>query len=88
MERHEIQVNGRKYTITLNDRTNLMIIRLRRLYSASYGDVESFDEISTAISDTINELKKHAISPEPNDEDLDGIVQELFKLAEKRASRG
>ncbi len=88
MERHEIQVNGRKYTVTLNDRTNLMIIRLRRLYSASYGDVESFDEISTAISDTINELKKHAISPEPNDEDLDGIVQELFKLAEKRASRG
>ena len=88
MERHEIQVNGRKYTVTLNDRTNLMIIRLRRLYSASYGDVESFDEISTAISDTINELKKHAISPEPNDEDLDGIVQELFKLAEKRARRG
>ncbi|RMF31217.1 MAG: hypothetical protein D6752_02615 [Candidatus Nitrosothermus koennekii] len=88
MERHEIQVNGRNYTVTLNDRTNLMIVRLRRLYSASYGDVESFDEISTAISDTINELKKHAITPEPNDEDLDGIVQELFKLAEKRASRG
>ena len=88
MERYDIKVNGRKYTVTLSDRTNLMIIRLRRLYSASYGDVESFDEISTAISDTINELKKHAISPEPNDEDLDGIVQELFKLAEKRANRG
>lgn len=87
MERHEIEVNGRKYTVTLYDRTNLMIIRLRRLYSASYGDVESFEEISNAISDTINELKKHAISPEPNDEDLDGIIQELFKLAEKNASR-
>lgn len=85
MERFEVEVNGRKYTITLNDKTNLMIIRLRRLYSASYGDVESFDEISSAISDTINELKKHAITPEPKDEDLDGIIQELFKVAEKRA---
>ncbi len=88
MERHEIQIKGKKYTITLNDRTNLMIMRLRRLYSTSYRDVESFDEISTAISDTINELKKHAITPEPSDEDLDKIVQELFKLAEKRANRG
>ena len=85
MERFEVEVNGRKYTITLNDKTNLMIIRLRRLYSASYGDVESFDEISSAISDTINELKKHAITPEPKDEDLDGIIQELFKVVEKRA---
>lgn len=84
MDRYEIQVHGRKYTIVMNDRTNLMIMRLRRLYSTSYGDIDSFDEISNAISDTINELKKHAITPEPSDEDLDKIVQELFRISEKR----
>lgn len=79
-----VKVNGRGYTIVLSDQTSNLASRLRRLYSASYGDVESFDEISSAISNTINELKRYAITPEPMDEDLDGIIQEIFKLLERR----
>ncbi len=88
MEKYEISIKGRRYTITFNDRTNLLILRLRRLYSESYKDVESFDEISSAISDTINELKKHAITPVPNDDDLDKIIKEIFKLADKKSNKG
>lgn len=84
MERYDLEVKGRKYTIILNDKTNMIINKLKRLYSASYKDVESFDELSTAISDTINELKRYSITPEPNDEDLDSIVKELFKLTERK----
>ncbi len=83
MERYEIPIKNRKYTIVFNDRTNLLIIRLKRLYTESYKDPESFDEISNAISDTINELK-HAITPEPSDDDLDKIIKEVFKLTDKR----
>jgi hypothetical protein len=79
-----VKINGRNYSITLSEHTTALASRLRRLYSASYGDVESFDEISTAISSTINELKKHAINPEPLDEDLDGVIQALFKIFEKK----
>lgn len=78
------KVNGRSYTIVLNEQTSMLTGRLKRLYSASYGDVESFDEISSAISNTINQLKQ-VITPEPLDEDLDGIIQEIFKLFERKA---
>lgn len=84
MERYELQIRNRKYTIVMNDKTNMILMKLKRLYSTSYEDIDSFDEISNAISDSINELKKHAITPEPTDEDLDKIIQELFKFAEKR----
>jgi len=83
MERYEISIKNKKYTIVLNDRTNLLIIRLKRLYAESYKDPESFDEISNAISDTINELKR-VITPEPSDDDLDKIIKEIFKLTDKR----
>jgi len=84
MVTQRVKVNGRSYTLTLSEQTNMLATRLRKLYSASYGDVESFDEISSAISNTINELRKHSISPEPRDEDLDGVIQALLKLFEKK----
>ncbi|MEM2856788.1 MAG: hypothetical protein QW416_06785 [Candidatus Nitrosocaldaceae archaeon] len=84
MERYELQIGNRKYTIVMNDKTNMILMKLKRLYSTSYEDIDSFDEISNAISDSINELKKYAITPEPTGEDLDKIIQELFKFAEKR----
>lgn len=79
-----VKTNGRNYTITLSEQTTALVSRLRRLYSASYSDVESFDEISATISGTINELKKYAINPEPRDEDLDGVIQAIFKIFEKK----
>jgi len=79
-----VKVNGRNYTITLTDQTTMLATRLRKLYSASFGDVESFDQISSAISSTINDLKRHSVNPEPRDEDLDGVIQALLKLFEKK----
>jgi len=79
-----VKVNGRNYTITLSEQTTMLATRLRKLYSASFGDVESFDQISSAISSTITELKRHSVNPEPRDEDLDGVIQALLKLFEKK----
>ncbi len=79
-----VSVNGRNYTITLSEQTTMLAMRLKGLYNASYGDVESFGEISGAISNTINELRKHSVNPDPREDDLDGVIQALLKLFEKK----
>lgn len=79
-----VSVNGRNYTITLSEQTTMLVTRLKGLYNASYGDVESFGEISGAISSTINELRKHSVNPDPREDDLDGVIQALLKLFEKK----
>jgi len=87
MVTQSVKVNGRNYTITLSEQTTMLVTRLRRLYNASYADVESFDEVSGAISSTINELRKHSINPEPKEDDLDGVIQALLKLFEKKDAK-
>ncbi len=82
-----ISVNGRNYTITLSEQTTMLMTRLKGLYNASYGDVESFGEISGAISNTINELRKHSVNPDPREDDLDGVIQALLKLFEKKDAK-
>lgn len=82
-----VKVNGRNYTITLSEQTTMLVTRLRRLYNASYADVESFDEVSGAISSTINELRKHSVTPDPREDDLDGVIQALLKLFEKKDAK-
>lgn len=82
-----VKVNGRNYTITLSEQTTMLATRLRKLYTAGYGDVESFDQISSAISTTINDLKRHSVNPEPRDDDLDGVMQALLKLFEKKEQK-
>jgi hypothetical protein len=57
--------------------------RLRRLYQQSYSDMDSFDEVSSEISRTVTNLLNHAISPEVNEDDMDGVVQQLLKMYEK-----
>jgi len=82
-----VSVNGRNYTITLSEQTTMLMTRLKGLYNASYGDVESFGEISGAISNTINELRKHSVNPDPREDDLDGVIQALLKLFEKKDAK-
>ncbi len=82
-----VEVNNHSYTITLSDQTTMLVTRLKRLYNASYGDVESFDETSGAISTTINELIKHTIEPDPGDEDLDGVIQALLRIFEEENAK-
>ncbi|MGB9169416.1 MAG: hypothetical protein WCB31_10865 [Nitrososphaeraceae archaeon] len=82
-----IIVNNREYAITLNDQTQLNAMKLRRLYQQSYSDMDSFDEVSSEISTTINSLLKRSVSPEVLEEDMDGTIQQILKMYEKKTKR-
>jgi hypothetical protein len=86
-EAKNITVNNREYTITLNDQTQLNAMKLRRLYQESYSDMDSFDEVSSEISTTINNLLKRSVSPEVLEEDMDGTIQQILKMYEKKSKR-
>jgi hypothetical protein len=82
-----ITVNNREYVITLNDQTQLNAMRLRRLYQESYSDLDSFGEVSSEISTTINNLLKRSVTPEVLEEDMDGTIQQILKMYEKKSKR-
>ena len=82
-----ITVNNREYAITLNDQTQLNAMKLRRLYQESYSDMDSFDEVSSEISTTINSLLKRSVTPEVLEEDMDGTIQQILKMYEKKTKR-
>ena len=82
-----ITVNNREYVIALNDQTQLNAMKLRRLYQESYSDVDTYDEVSSEISTTINSLLKKSVSPEVLEEDMDGTIQHILKMYEKRSKR-
>ncbi|MGD1835915.1 MAG: hypothetical protein ACPKPY_10930 [Nitrososphaeraceae archaeon] len=83
----EITVNNRKYNVSLNDQTKLNAMKLRSLYQQSYSDMEAFDEVSSEISTTITTLLKKSVSPEVLEEDMDGAIQQIMKLYEKKGKR-
>jgi hypothetical protein len=87
MIKEKIKVNNRIYDVTMNEQTHMYAMRLRRLYQESYSDMDSFDEVSSEISTTINNLLKHAISPEVREDDMDGVVQQLLKMYEKTSKK-
>ena len=87
MIKEKIKVNNRIYDVIMNEQTHMYAMRLRRLYQQSYSDMDSFDEVSSEISTTINNLLKHAISPEVREDDMDGVVQQLLKMYEKTSKK-
>lgn len=87
MEKKKIKVNNREYNITLNDQTQLNAMKLKRLYQQSYTDMDSFDEVSTEISSTINNLLKRSVSPDVLEEDMDGAIQQILKMYEKKGKK-
>ena len=76
-------MNSRSYSVSLNEQTQMYAMKLRRLYQQSYSDMDSFDEVSSEISSTINNLLKHAVSPEVREDDMDGVINQLLKMYEK-----
>jgi len=86
-EEKNITVNNRQYTIALNDQTQLNAMKLRRLYQQSYSDMDSFDEVSSEISNTINNLLKKSVTPDVLEEDMDGAVQQILKMYEKKTKK-
>jgi len=80
----EITINGRKYRLTLTDQVLSDVRRLKALYNAAYEDPESFDEVSSAISNTIT-LIASAVEPEVSDSDLDGLIQAVMKAVDEKS---
>ena len=83
MANEEIKVNDNVYKVTINDQTRMYAMKLNRLYQQGFNDVDSFDEISTEISTTINNLLKNGLSPEVQEEDMDGAVKQLLHMFDK-----
>src|SRR2546422_11721698 len=79
----EITLNGKKYRLTLTDQVLSDVRRLRALYNAPYEDPESFEEVSSAISNTINQIAT-AEEPPVSDSDLDGLIQSIMKEVDEK----
>jgi hypothetical protein len=87
MIKEKIKVNNHNYNVSMNEQTQLYAMKLRRLYQESYNDMDSFGEVSTEISSTVNNLLKHAVSPEVKEDDMDGVIQQVLKMYEKTSQR-
>ena len=87
MIKEKIKVNNHNYNITMNEQTQMYALKLRRLYQQSYSDMDSFGEVSTEISSTVNNLLKHAVTPEVKEDDMDGVIQQVLKMYEKTSQR-
>lgn len=80
----EITLNGKKYRLTLTDQVLSDVRRLKALYNAAYEDPESFEEVSSAISDTINQIAS-AVEPSVSDSDLDALIQSVMKAVDEKS---
>ena len=81
----EIQVNGREFHVTLTDQVINQVNSLKSLYSTAYEDPESFEQVSSEISNTINDIAK-SVEPAAGDSDLDGLIQEIIKVVDGNAA--
>ena len=77
-------LNGKKYRLTLTDQVLSDVRRLKALYNAAYEDPESFEEVSSAISDTINQIAS-AVERSVSDSDLDGLIQSVMKAVDEKS---
>ncbi|TLX67610.1 MAG: hypothetical protein E6K94_01655 [Thaumarchaeota archaeon] len=87
MTNQEIKVNNNVYKVTINDQTRMYAMKLNRLYQQGFNDVDSFDEISSEISNTINNLLKNGLSPEVREDDMDGAVKQLLHMFDKGSKK-
>lgn len=84
MSSREFDVNGTDYKIVITEQVIGHVNNLKDLYNAAYEDPESFEDVSSEISTTINEIAS-TVEPEPEDSDLDGLIQEIIKAVDNKA---
>lgn len=84
MSSKEFDVNGTDYKIVITEQVIGHVNNLKNLYNAAYEDPESFEDVSSEISTTINEIAS-TVEPEPEDSDLDGLIQEIIKAVDSKA---
>ena len=80
---HEIQVNETKYSIIITAQIVNQVNNLKSLYNAAYEDPESFEQVSAQISSAIQEIT-NSVTPEANDNHLDGLIQKIKKIVENQ----
>ena len=85
MSSKEFEVNGTDYKVVLTDQVIGYVNNLKDLYNAAYEDPESFEDVSAEISNTINEIASN-VDPPAEDSDLDGLIQEIIKAVDTKAS--
>lgn len=86
MSLKEFDVNGTDYKIMITEQVIGHVNNLKELYNAAYEDPESFDDVSSEISSTINEIAS-TVEPSAEDSDLDGLIQEIIKLVDTKADQ-
>ncbi|KAF6247575.1 hypothetical protein C6990_03765 [Nitrosopumilus sp. b3] len=84
MSSKEFDVNGTDYKIVLTEQVIGHVNNLKSLYNAAYEDPESFEDVSSEISSTINEIAS-TVEPPAEDSDLDGLIQEIIKAVDNKA---
>ena len=84
MSSKEFDVNGTDYKIVITEQVISHVNNLKDLYNAAYEDPESFEDVSSEISDTIKEIAS-TVEPDAEDSDLDGIIQVIIKTVEAKA---
>ena len=77
----EIIVEGITFRLTLTDTIISQVKNLKSLYNTAYEDPESFEQISTEISSTIQEISS-AVEPKADSEHLDSLIQEIIKTVD------
>ena len=81
---HEIKVNETEYSIIITDQIINQVNNLKSHYNDAYEDPESFEQGSAQISDAIQEITS-SVKPAANDNHLDGLIQEIIKIADNQA---
>ena len=81
----EIQVGGVTFRLNLTDPIITQVKHLKSLYNTAYEDPESFDQISTEISSTIQDIST-AIEPKADDTHLDSLIQEILKSVDEKTA--
>ena len=79
----EININGEKFLLTLTDQIINQVNNLKTLYNVAYEDPESFEQVSTEISSTIQEIS-NAVEPKPSDNHLDNLIQQVIKIVDDK----
>ena len=83
MSSKQVDVNGTEYRIVLTEQVIGHVNNLKNLYNAAYEDPESFEDVSSEISNTINEIAQ-TVDPQAEDSDLDGLIQEIIKAVDNK----
>ncbi len=81
----EILINGKNFRLTLTDTIINQVNNLKSLYNTAYEDPESFEQLSSEISNIINTIS-NAAEPKANDSQLDGLIQEIIKTVDAKAA--